>query len=161
MAAALSPYSKSEPPDQSLVYALSHGLRPGRRAYGGRVRKWLPLVALDARLNSREVGNIALAEALRPFAAPLQQIKIYLVHADQVQRVAPWATGGFEVSNDRAFMFLYDFLAASNGALMLQLLQTAGAQTDLIMSVIPVRMEAQKIVFAITDYDFGIHNRIG
>ena len=31
-------------------------------------------------------------------------------------------------------MFLHDFLAAPNGNLMLNLMQTAGAQTDIIIS---------------------------
>ena len=58
-------------------------------------------------------------------------------------------------------MFFHDFLAAPNGMLMLNLMQTAGAATDIIISVVPMRIEADKIVFAVTDYDFGIHNRIG
>jgi hypothetical protein len=29
------------------------------------------------------------------------------------------------------------------------------------MSLVPFRIEAEKIVFAVTGYDFGIHNRIG
>ena len=45
--------------------------------------------------------------------------------------------------------------------LMLNLMQTAGAATDIIISVVPMRIEADKIAFAVTDYDFGIHNRIG
>jgi hypothetical protein len=158
----LEPYTKAELPDQKLVFAL----KPRLAAWTARVWRESPatsqpLVALDARIDSREVGDHALAEVLKPYAAALQLIKIYLVHGDKVQPVAPWAVGNFDVAHDRAYMFFYDFLGASNGALMLQLLQTAGAQTDMIMSVIPVRMEAQRIVFAITDYDFGIHNRIG
>jgi len=57
--------------------------------------------------------------------------------------------------------FFHDFLGAPNSMLMLNLMQTAGAATDIIISVVPTRIEADKIVFAVTDYDFGIHNRIG
>ncbi len=37
----------------------------------------------------------------------------------------------------------------------------AGAQSDLVLSVIPYSLETNHLSFAITDYDLGFHNRIG
>jgi hypothetical protein len=48
-----------------------------------------------------------------------------------------------------AYMFFHDFLGAPNGMLMLNLMQTAGAATDIIISVVPTRIEADKIAFAV------------
>jgi hypothetical protein len=86
---------------------------------------------------------------------------IYLLHPEESQRLAPWAVGRFDLDPKSAFMFFHDFLGASNGTLMLSLMQTAGAATDLVISVVPFRIEPEKLVFAVTSYDFGIHNRIG
>ena len=40
------------------------------------------------------------------------------------------------------------------------LLPAAGAQSDLILSVIPYVLETNRLIFAITDYDLAFHNRI-
>ena len=37
----------------------------------------------------------------------------------------------------------------------------AGAQSDFVLSVIPYSLETNRLIFAITDYDLGFHNRIG
>ena len=44
--------------------------------------------------------------------------------------------------------------------LMLNLMQTAGAQTDIIISLMPMVIEPQRMLFAVADYDFGLHGRI-
>jgi hypothetical protein len=162
MGEGLKPYTDTLPPRQSLTFAL----KPRLLAWTARVwrespDRAFPLVSLDARIDSRDIADPGLAEAVKPFATSLQAIKLYLVHADQSPPVAPWATGRFEVAHDRAFMFFYDFLAAPNGPLLLHLLQTAGAETDIVMSVIPSSLGPDRLIFAIADYDFGIHNRLG
>jgi hypothetical protein len=58
-------------------------------------------------------------------------------------------------------MFFHDFLGAPNGALQLGLMQTAGAATDIVISVVSIRVEVHKLTFAVSSYDFGIHARIG
>jgi hypothetical protein len=40
-------------------------------------------------------------------------------------------------------------------------LPAAGAQSDLILSIVPYRLETNLLVFLITEYDLGFHNRIG
>ena len=37
----------------------------------------------------------------------------------------------------------------------------AGAQTDIIISLMPMTIEPQRMLFAVADYDFGLHGRIG
>ena len=44
---------------------------------------------------------------------------------------------------------------------LVPLLPAAGAQSDLVLSVIPYSLETNHLSFAITDYDLGFHNRIG
>jgi hypothetical protein len=39
----------------------------------------------------------------------------------------------------------------------LNLMQTAG----IIISVVPMLVEPQRLSFAVSDYDFGLHGRIG
>jgi hypothetical protein len=58
-------------------------------------------------------------------------------------------------------MFFHDYLAAPNGLLHLGLMQSAGAATDIVISVVPMRMEAHSLSLAVSAYDFGIHARIG
>ena len=157
----LTPYTATEAPPQDKVLAL----KPKPLAWTSRVwrespGRTIPLFKIDVHIEPREIEDKALAQALRPFAAQLDKIAIYLLHPEETQRLAPWAVGHFDVDRKAGFMFFHDFLGAPNGALMLSLMQTAGASTDLFLSVVPFRVEAEKIVFAVTGYDLGIHNRI-
>jgi hypothetical protein len=158
----LEPYTLSAAPHQDKRLAL----RPKLVAWSARLwrespERAVPMFKLDAQLEPGDIADRALSLALRPFAGQLQKIAIYLLHPEETQRPAPWAVGRFDVDTKSAYMFFHDFLGASNGALMLDLMQTAGAATDIIMSVVPVRIEAGSLLFAISDYDLGIHNRIG
>jgi hypothetical protein len=58
-------------------------------------------------------------------------------------------------------MRFYDFLDTVPAHALIPLLPAAGAQSDLILSVIPYHLETNRLSFAITDYDLGFHNRIG
>ena len=116
---------------------------------------------IEARLEPRNVEDNALSQALRAYAPQLQKIAIYVLHSEETPRLAPWAVGRFDLDAKSAFMFFHDFLGAPNGALHLDLMQSAGAATDIVISVVPMRVEAQKLSFAISTYDFGIHARIG
>jgi len=158
----LEPYTGKDAPPQSRVLAL----RPRLLTWSARVwrespARAIPLFKLEARLAPRDVEDRTLSQALRPFTGQLQKLAIYLLHPEETQRLAPWAVGRFDVDGKAACMFFHDFIGASNGMLMLNLMQTAGAATDIVMSVVPMKVEAEKLQFAITDYDFGIHNRIG
>jgi hypothetical protein len=158
----LEPYTGTAAPPQAKELAL----KP--RLSGWTARVWresperaIPLFKLEGRLEPRDVENRALSLALRPFAAELQKLTIYLLHPEESPRLAPWAVGRFDVDETGAYLFFHDFLGASNGALMLSLMQTAGAATDIVISVVPARVEAKRLHFAVTGYDLGIHNRIG
>ncbi len=102
----------------------------------------IPLFKIEARLEVRDIEDKALQEALRPYAAQLQKIAIYVLHPEESPHLASWAVGRFDVDQKSAFMFLHDFLAAPNGNLMLNLMQTAGAQTDIIISIVPMHRRA-------------------
>ncbi len=156
----LSAYTGSAAPAQSLA------LRPKLTAFTSRVwrespGRTIPLFKIDARLEPRDVEDRVLSQALHPFASQLQKLAIYVLHPEESQRLAPWAVGRLDIDAKSAFMFFHDFLAAPNGMLMLGLMQTAGAATDIVISVVPMRIEAHKLAFAVSSYDFGIHNRIG
>ena len=58
-------------------------------------------------------------------------------------------------------MRFYDFLDTVPAHVLVPLLPAAGAQSDLILSVIPYVLETNRLIFAISDYDLGFHNRIG
>jgi hypothetical protein len=158
----LTPYTATETPPQEKVLAL----KPRLLAWTSRVwrespGRAVPLFKIDVRIEPRDIDDKELAQALRPFAAQLDKVAIYLLHPEETPRLAPWAVGTFDVDRKAGFMFFHDFLSASNANLMMNLMQTAGAATDLVMSIVPFRVEAEKIVFAVTGYDLGIHNRIG
>jgi hypothetical protein len=158
----LEPYTGAAAPPEAKTLAL----KPRLLAWTSRVwrespERAIPLFKLEAKLEPREVENRALSQALRPFAAELQKLTIYLLHPEGSPRLAPWAVGRFDLDEKGAYMFFHDFLGASNGALMLDLMQTAGAATDIVISVVPTRIEAKRLHFAVTGYDLGIHNRIG
>lgn len=158
----LAPYTGSEAPPQDKALAI----KPRLTSWTSRIwrespGRSVPLFKLEARLEVRDIENRALGEALRPFAGPLQKIAIYVLHPEESQRLAAWAVGRFDVDDKSAFMFFHDFLAAPNGLLMLNLMQTASAASDIIISIVPMVIEPERAAFAITDYDFGLHARIG
>ena len=158
----LVPHKGSEPPPQEQLLPIKPRLvswtsRIWRESPG----RAIPLFKIEARLEVRDVADHALQEALCPYAAQLQKIAIYVLHPEESQHLAAWAVGRFDVDQKSAYMFLHDFLAAPNGNLMLNLMQTAGASTDIIISVVPMIVEPQRLAFAISDYDFGLHGRIG
>ena len=160
LAMELHPYTASTAPTQTLA------LRPKFLTWTSRVwrespGRAIPLFKIEARLEPRDVEDNALSQALRPYASQLQKLTIYLLHPEETPRLAAWAVGRFDLDAKSANMFFHDFLGASNGALQLSLMQTAGAATDIVISVVPIRIEAHKLAFAVTSYDFGIHNRIG
>ena len=156
----LKPHTASNAPTQTLA------LRPKLMTWTSRVwrespGRTIPLFKIDARLEPRDVEDNGLSQALRPYASQLQKLTIYVLHPEETPRLAPWAVGRFDLDAKSAYMFFHDFLGAPNGALQLALMQTAGAATDIVISVVPMRVEAHKLSLAVTSYDFGIHNRIG
>ena len=120
----------------------------------------IPLFKIEARLEVRDIQDKTLQDALRPYAVQLQKIAIYVLHPEESPRLAPWAVGRLDIDQKSAFMFFHDFLGAANGMLMLNLMQTAGSQTDIIISLMPMTIEPQRMLFAVADYDFGLHGRI-
>lgn len=156
----LHPYTGSTAPAQALT------LRPKLLAWTSRVwrespGRALPLFKIEARLEPRDVEDNALSQALRPYASQLQKMVICVLHNEEIPRLAPWAVGRFDIDAKSAYMFLHDYLGAPTGALHLGFMQTAGATTDIVISVVPMRVEAHRLSLAVTSYDFGIHNRIG
>jgi hypothetical protein len=158
----LAPYSGSEAPPQERALPIKPRLVSWTsRIWRASPERSVPLFKVEAQLDPRDIEDRALAEALRPFKAELQKLAIYLLHPEGSPRLAPWAVGRFDVDRKSGFMFFHDFLAAPNGMLMLDLMQTAGAATDIIISIVPTSVEPDRLLFAVTDYDFGLHGRIG
>jgi hypothetical protein len=120
-----------------------------------------PLFKIEARLEPRDVEDNALSQALRPYASQLQKMVICVLHNEQIPRLAPWAVGRFDIDQKSAYMFFHDYLGAPTGALHLGLMQSAGAATDIVISVGPMHIEPNKLSLAVSAYDFGIHARIG
>ena len=58
-------------------------------------------------------------------------------------------------------MFFHDFLGAPNGMLMLNLMQTAGAASDIIISVVPMLIEPHRMSFAVGATISAYAGRIG
>lgn len=152
---------KDRPPQEKLL-----ALKPRLTAWTSRVIRQTPgradpLFKLDARVELHDIDNKALAETLRPYAGQLQKLTIYLLYPYETPRLAPWAVGRFDLDAKSAYMFFHDFAGAPNGNLMLNLMQTAGTGTDLYMSVTLMKNEGGKLAFAVSEYDLGVHNRIG
>jgi hypothetical protein len=62
---------------------------------------------------------------------------------------------------NHTFVRFYDFLDTVAAHALIPLLPAAGARPDLTLSVAPYRIETNRLIFAVTDYDLGFHNRIG
>jgi hypothetical protein len=155
---ALTPYT-------GTTTTQGFGVKPQLLTFTSRIwrespERPIPLFKIEARLDPRTIEDKTLAAALQPYAVQLQSFAIYLLHTDETKRLAPWAVGRLDVDQKSAFIFMHDYLAAPNGMLMLNMLQTSGAQAEIIMGLVPIIVEPQRICFAIPDYDFGVHARI-
>ena len=159
----LETYRESEPPPQARTPAL----KPRLRSWTGRVWRSTPtsfqlMLKLDASLAMSEIEDTDLRAALSPFAADLMSFPLYLDYTDENHLPVSWAVGAFYVERGKsAFMRFYDFLETVPAHVLVTLLPAAGAQSDLILSVIPYSLETNRLIFAIADYDLGFHNRIG
>lgn len=155
---SLTPYTGS-------TATQGFGVKPQLLTFTSRIwrespERPIPLFKIEARLDPRDVEDKSLSAALQPHAAKLQSFAIYVLHTDESKRLAPWAVGRLDIDEKSAFIFLHDFLAAPNGMLMLNMLATSGAQAEIIMGIVPIAVEPQRLLFAIPDYDFGVHARI-
>lgn len=159
----LETYRESEPPPQARTPAL----KPRLRSWTGRVWRSTPtsfqlMLKLDASLAISEIEDTDLRTALSPFAADLMSFPLYLDYTDENHLPVSWAVGAFYVERGKnAFMRFYDFLETVPAHVLVTLLPAAGAQSDLILSVIPYSLETNRLIFAIAGYDLGFHNRIG
>ncbi|HEX2449211.1 MAG TPA: hypothetical protein VHK26_13720 [Methyloceanibacter sp.] len=146
---------------------LTPALKPRLRSWTGRIWRATPtsfqlMLKLDASLPISSIEDDDLRETLSPFAAELASFALYLDYTDENHLPLPWAVGAFHVDRTQhAFMRFYDFLDTVPAHALVPLLPAAGAQSDLVLSVIPYVLEKNRLIFAITDYDLGFHNRIG
>jgi hypothetical protein len=147
----------------------AQALKPKFRSWTGRVWRWAPdaaafqlLLKLDATLSTSDIEDDDLRAALKPFTTELSSFPLYLDHTKEGQLPLSWAVGSLDVERGKhAFMRFYDFLDTVPARVLVPLLPAAGAQSDLILTVIPYRLETNRLTFAITGYDLGFHNRIG
>jgi hypothetical protein len=159
----LETYRDSDAPPQSRTPAL----KPKLRSWTGRVWRSAPtsfqlMLKLDASLSLAEIEDASLRAALSPYAADLMSFPIYLDYTHENHLSVSWAVGAFYVEQGKnAFMRFYDFLESVPAHVLVPLLPAAGAQSDLVLSVIPYSVETNRLIFAIADYDLGFHNRIG
>jgi hypothetical protein len=159
----LETYRAAEPPPQSRTPAL----KPRLRSWTGRVWRAAPqsfqlMLKLDASVSVSEIEDGSLRALLGPFTAELLSFPVYLDYTDENHLPLAWAVGAFHVERGKtAFMRFYDFLETAPAHVLVPLLPQAGVQSDLILSVIPYSLETNRLIFAITDYDLGFHNRIG
>jgi hypothetical protein len=156
----LTPYTGNTAPTARGFMVKPQLLTFTSRIWRESPERPIPLFKLEARLDPREIDDRTLSEALQPYAAQLQKLAIYVLHPDESPRLAPWAVGRLDIDQKSAFIFLHDFLAARNGMLMLNMLQTSGASAEIIMGLVPISVDPQRMLFAIPDYDFGVHARI-
>ena len=159
----LETYRDKEAPPQSRTPAL----KPRLRSWTGRVWRSTPtsfqlMLKLDASLAISEIEDADLRATLTPFAAELSSFALYLDYTDENHLPLSWAVGAFYIDREKhAFMRFYDFLESVPAHVLVPLLPAAGAQSDLILSVVPYVLETNRLIFAIADYDLGFHNRIG
>ena len=158
----LETYRQAEAPQTKGL-----ALKPHLRSWTGRVwrsdpQAFMLMLKLDASVGLSEVEDNGLRALLSPFAAELSSFALYLDYTNENHLPLPWAVGAFYVEHGKkTFMRFYDFLESVPAHLMVTLLPQAGAQSDLIMSLVPYSLEKDRLIFAIADYDLGFHNRIG
>jgi hypothetical protein len=154
---------KDDTPTQTRAPAL----KPKLRSWTGRVWRWHPqgyqrMLKLDASLGLADIEDGDLRKALAPFSAELSSFRLYLDHGAENRLPLPWAVGAFHVEREnKTFVRFDDFLETPAANVLLHLLPQAGAGSDLIFGVVPYSLEKNRLIFAIPDYDLGLHNRIG
>jgi len=159
----LETYRDKELPPQSRTPAL----KPRLRSWTGQVWRSIPrsfqlMLKLDASLAISEIEDTELRATLAPYAADPTSFLLYLDYTGENHLPVSWAVGAFYAERGKnAFMRFYNFLGSVPAHVLVPLQPAAGAQSDLILSVIPYSLETNRLIFAIADYDLGFHNRIG
>jgi hypothetical protein len=159
----LETYRGAEPPPQTRTPALEPKLRSWtRRVWRSSPDTFQLMLKLDASVTMSEIEDQDLRSTLAPFAAELTSFPLYLDYTHENHLPLPWAVGVLDVQHGKtAFARFYDSLETPPAYVLVPLLPQAGAQSDLVLSVVPHGLETNRLIFAITDYDLGFHNRIG
>lgn len=151
----LHPYTANKAPTETLA------LRPKLLTWTSRVWRespvrTMPLFKIEGRLEPREVECRLCVHMPRSCRSSRSTCCTR-------RRRRGWRHGrwGASTSMPKAPTCSSTTSGASNGALQLSLMQTASAATDIVISVVPMRVEAHNLAFAVASYDFGIHSRIG
>jgi hypothetical protein len=159
----LEVYREKVAPPQDRTPAVP----PKLQSWTGRVWRSTPdtfqlLLKLDASVRPSDVEHPELRAYLTPFATELASFPLYLDYGAENRLPLSWAVRALTVEHEKhTFARFYDFLETVPAHVLLQPLPQGGAQSDFIFSVIPYILETNRLVFAITDYDLGFHNRIG
>ena len=142
---ALVAYTGSErPPGDKTPVIKPRLVSWTSRIWRESTERSFPLFKIEARLELRDVEDRVLQEALRPYAAQLQKMVI-VPPAAETGRLAPWAVGRFDIDSKSAYMFFHDFLGAPNDMLMLNVMQTAGSSSDIVISLVPMIVEPPRV----------------
>ena len=159
----LETYRGAEPPPQTRTPALKPKLRSRtRRVWRSSPDTFQLMLKLDASVTMSEIEDPDLRSTLAPFAAELTSFPLYLDYTNENHLPLPWAVGVLDVQHGKtAFARFYDSRETPPAHVLVPLLPQAGAQSDLVLSVVPHGLETNRLIFAITDYDLGFHNRIG
>jgi hypothetical protein len=157
---SLVAYTGSEcPPDDKTPAIKPRLVSWTSRIWRESPERSFPMFKIEARLELRDIEDRALQEGLRPYSAQVQKL-VLVPLAGETTRLATSADGRFDLDAKSANMYFHDFLGAPNGMLMLNLMQTAGSSSDIIISLVPMIVEPQRLTFAVSTYDLGIHARI-
>jgi len=119
------------------------------------------MLKLDASLTMSDIEDQELRAMLTPLAAQLASFPLYLNCTDENHLPVSWVVGSLNVEHGKhTSARFYDFLESVPAHLLVPSLPQAGAQSDLVISVVPYSIEKDRLLFAIADYDLGFHNRI-
>src|SRR5262245_36629118 len=114
------------------------------------------MLRLDTPLDLHHMEGKPGHDLLARFQPSLRNLVIYLERGASVPPLLPWSVGRITVEHERSSGFLHRVLDDPFGLAMATMFRPAQTQSDLTLTLVLYEAQADKLTFAVRDYDIGV-----
>ena len=113
------------------------------------------MLRLDAALHLGDIAARPLRDLLEPFTPALASLAIYLERGARAPLPLAWSVGWLSADREHAVAFLHRVVDDPFGNELATLFRAGDARADVTLSMAPYELSADRVVFAVRDYDIG------
>jgi hypothetical protein len=153
----IDPYREAVPPGDEHCFRLT--LKP----IGWKARIWRAfddsvtvLLRLDTPLDPQDLAEDGARELLSSFRPSLRNLIVYLQRGSDAALPLSWSVGRISINHESSCAFLHRVLDDPFGIGLATMFRAAETQADVTLQVALYEANADKLIFAVRDYDIGV-----